>query len=44
MRTKIRSSIAVMAIVAMSSIVSRASEEKIKPDDLPKNVAEFVED
>jgi uncharacterized membrane protein YkoI len=39
MRTKIRSSIAVVAIVALSSVVARAAEEKIKPDDLPKSVA-----
>jgi uncharacterized membrane protein YkoI len=39
MRTKIRSSIAVLAIVALSAVFARAAEEKIKPGDLPKSVA-----
>jgi uncharacterized membrane protein YkoI len=39
MRTKIHSSVAAMAIIALSGMIARAGEEKIKPDDLPKSVA-----
>ena len=39
MGTKFRSSIAVVAVVALSGLFARASEEKIKPRDLPKSVA-----
>src|SRR3954453_3486741 len=39
MRTKIRSSIAVVAMVALSGVFGQAAEEKIKPGDLPKSVA-----
>ncbi len=42
MQTRIRSSIAVMLIVALSAAFARASEEKIKPDDLPKSVAKSL--
>jgi uncharacterized membrane protein YkoI len=38
MGTKIRSSIAVVAVVALSGLSVRAAEEKIKPGDLPKSV------
>jgi uncharacterized membrane protein YkoI len=39
MGTKFRSSIAVVAVVALSGLFARASEEKINPRDLPKSVA-----
>ena len=39
MGTIVRSSIAVVAIVALSGMIARASEEKIKPGDLPSSVA-----
>src|SRR6476646_6640023 len=39
MGTKFRSSIAVVAAAALSGLIARASEEKIKPRDLPKSVA-----
>src|SRR4051812_23340495 len=39
MGTKIRRSIAVVAIVALSAVFGRAAEEKIKAGDLPKSVA-----
>jgi uncharacterized membrane protein YkoI len=39
MRTKIRSSSAIVAIVALSAVFGRAAEEKIKPGDLAKSVA-----
>src|SRR5882757_203497 len=38
MQTKIRISIAVIAAVALSGLSARATEEKIKPSDLPKSV------
>ena len=44
MRTKIRSSFAVVAIVALAGMVASAGEEKIKPDDLPKSVASSLND
>jgi len=39
MGTQIGSSIAVVAVVALSGLFAQASEEKIKPADLPKSVA-----
>jgi uncharacterized membrane protein YkoI len=38
MGTKIRNSIAAVAIVALPVVFARAAEEKIKPGDLPKGV------
>src|SRR3954470_11625878 len=39
MGTAFRSSFAVIAVVGLSGLIAQASEEKIKPADLPKSVA-----